>query len=110
MVCPDRLPLRPHLLVSAMSFLLTLCTLVVFACFGRVCLAQDDTFIQMLLSYLDSLQLTNFTSVVRQVQADPTQTTFFTTISDSSTPKTLFVPNNDACAIFLLSAYLILLL
>lgn len=59
--------------------------------------AQNATFINILLGGLDDLGLTKFTSVVRQVNADPAQITFSLSLSDSTTPKTLFVPNNDAC-------------
>ena len=91
---------QPRLLVStviAMSLLLSTLALVVCAFFGEVCFAQNDTFITTLLSGLDQLGMTNFTGVVRQVQADTTQPTFFLSLSDSSTPKTLFIPINEAC-------------
>ncbi|KAI0819118.1 hypothetical protein BC629DRAFT_699401 [Irpex lacteus] len=53
------------------------------------------TFVNDFLSYLDSMSLTNFTELVAQVTNDG-QTAFASTLSDPSSIKTLFVPNNDA--------------
>lgn len=80
-----------------MSLLLSILALVVCIFFSEVALAQDDVFIGSFLSGLDSIGLTNFTSIVRQVQADSTQPTWFLSVSDSSSPKTIFAPDNDAC-------------
>lgn len=54
------------------------------------------TFVNDFLSYLDSMSLTNFTELVAQVTNDG-QTAFASTLSDPSSIKTLFVPDNDAC-------------
>ena len=80
-----------------MLFHLPLFALVVCAVFSGVVGAQDDQLVGVLLENLDSYGLTNFTALVRAVQADPTQPTFDISISDFSTPKTLFIPNNAAC-------------
>lgn len=58
--------------------------------------AQDVTFFNDLLDGLDQLGLTNFTTIVRQV-TDGEQIPFAVTVSDASSPKTLFVPSNVAC-------------
>ena len=50
-----------------------------------------------LLDFLDYVGYTNFTAVVRQVNADPEQAAFASAIADTSSDHTLFVPNNDAC-------------
>ena len=83
--------------IDAMSLSFMISALVVCAIFAEVAFAQDDDFVSSLLSNLDSIGLTSFTDIVRQVQADTSETTFFLSISDSSTPVTLFVPDNDAC-------------
>lgn len=70
---------------------------ICFMASGHVVLAQNQTFITGLLANLDAQGLTNFTSVVRQVQSDTSEIAYFLSLSDSSSPKTLFVPNNDAC-------------
>lgn len=59
--------------------------------------AQNQTFINALLANLNGLGLTNFTSIIKQTQPDSSQIAFFLSLSDSSTPKTLFAPNNQAC-------------
>ncbi|PSR75400.1 hypothetical protein PHLCEN_2v9158 [Hermanssonia centrifuga] len=58
--------------------------------------AQNQTFITGLLANLNGLGLTNLTNVMTQVQADANQIAFFLSLSDSSTPKTFFAPNNAA--------------
>ena len=60
-------------------------------------MAQNQTFINELISTLDSQGLTNFTTIIQQAQVDSNQIAFFLSLSDSSSPKTLFAPNNDAC-------------
>ncbi|KAJ3528385.1 hypothetical protein NM688_g8006 [Phlebia brevispora] len=79
-----------------MSLLFTVFALVVCAVFHEVARAQEDGIISQLLSGLDTINCTNFTAIVRQVQADTTQPTFFSLISDTSTPRTLFVPDDTA--------------
>ncbi|THG96409.1 hypothetical protein EW026_g5412 [Hermanssonia centrifuga] len=69
---------------------------ICFMASGHVVLAQNQTFITGLLANLDAQGLTNFTSIVRQVQSDTSEIAYFLSLSDSSSPKTLFVPNNDA--------------
>lgn len=81
-----------------MSFFLTsyLFMLALCAAWANVVFAQNVTFMNNLLSGLDQIGFTNFTAVVRQVTNDGLLT-FAQTLSDASTPKTIFVPNNDAC-------------
>ncbi|KIP12239.1 hypothetical protein PHLGIDRAFT_327582 [Phlebiopsis gigantea 11061_1 CR5-6] len=64
-------------------------------------LAQDginNSLFSSLLDSLDNLGYTNFTAVARQVTADPQEITFSLNLVDTSSPKTLFVPNNSAFA------------
>ena len=63
-------------------------------------LAQDQTtstYFDELLNALDELGYTNFTAVVRLVTADSAYPTFSQLLSDTSTNKTLFIPDNVAC-------------
>ena len=88
------------LLLTSYVTLLALC-----AAWADLVAAQafNVTFVNDFLRTLDSMGFTNFTTLVAQVTNDGA-TSFATYLSESSTPKTLFVPNNDACesSIFLL--------
>ena len=83
------------------SFLfIGLSLLVLLVIGGRGVLAQDgtnDALFNSLLEGLDNLGFTNFTAVARQVTSDPQEITFALTLVDTTSPKTLFVPNNGAC-------------
>lgn len=83
----------------ASSFILFswLALLVLCGAMGPGALAQNQTNFDTLMTVLDQLGYTNFTAIARQVNADPGQLTFATSLSDPSKPHTLFVPNNNAC-------------
>ena len=59
--------------------------------------AQNQTFLNILVSALNAQELTNFTSIFKQAQSDSSQLQLYLALSDASTNQTLFVPNNDAC-------------
>ena len=80
-----------------MPFFSPLFALVVCAVCSMLVGAQDGDFVETMLSVWDGQGFTEFSSMVRAVQADPTQTAFFDSISNTSTPMTLFIPTNDAC-------------
>ncbi|KAJ3535182.1 hypothetical protein NM688_g7014 [Phlebia brevispora] len=63
---------------------------------ASVAVAQNQTFINGIISNLNGLGLTNFTQIIKQIESDTDQIAFFLSLSDASTPKTLFAPNNDA--------------
>lgn len=73
---------------------------LVFVALAAPTLAQDGAYLDALLTGLDVLGLTSFTSVVRQVDSDPSQPIFSLSLSDFTIPYTLFVPDNDACECF----------
>ena len=81
------------LLLTSYVTLLALC-----AAWADLVAAQafNVTFVNDFLRTLDSMGFTNFTTLVAQVTNDGA-TSFATYLSEPSTHKTLFVPNNDAC-------------
>ncbi|KAI0086170.1 hypothetical protein BDY19DRAFT_364707 [Irpex rosettiformis] len=82
-----------------MSLLLTssVALMVLLAGWVDLVFAQslNVTFMNNFLGVLDSMDLKNFTALVAQV-TNGGDSSFATSLSDASSPKTLFVPNNNA--------------